>query len=247
MNWFATNFISAFLLPPLNLLVLGVVGTLLLKRRPKLGRRLIAPSLTLLYALSTPVCAERLLGLLERHANLAPKLDQNVGAIVVLGGGTYYNAPEYGGDTVNILALERLRYGARLYRATGKPLLVTGGSPEGGAAEGTLMKTALEQDFRVPVRWAETASLNTRENAIFSARMLKQSGVDTIYLVTQAWHMPRAQREFERAGLKVIPAGTGFTTHKELAAMDFLPKAKDLLKSYYALHEGIGWVWYSLQ
>lgn len=246
MNWFATNFISAFLLPPLNLLVLVAVGTLLLRRRPQLGRRLIALSLTLLYALSTPVCAERLLGLLERHAGPA-KLNQNVGAIVVLGGGTYYNAPEYGGDTVNILALERLRYGARLYRVTGKPLLVTGGSPDGGVAEGTLMKEALEQDFRVPVCWVETASLNTRENAIFSARILKQSGVNTIYLVTQAWHMPRAQREFERAGLKVIPAGTGFTTHKELGATDFLPKAKDLLKSYYALHEGIGWVWYSLQ
>ena len=246
MNWFATNFISAFLLPPLNLLVLSVVGTLLLGRRPRLGRGLIALSLTLLYALSTPVCADRLLGLLERHAGPA-KLGQNAGAIVVLGGGTYSNAPEYGGDTVSILALERLRYGARLYRETGKPLLVTGGSPEGGAAEGALMKNTLEQDFRVPVRWTETASLNTRENAIFSARMLKQSGINTIYLVTQAWHMPRARREFERAGLRVIPAGTGFTTHKELGTMDFLPRAKDLLKSYYAIHEGIGWVWYSLQ
>jgi uncharacterized SAM-binding protein YcdF (DUF218 family) len=246
VNWLATNFISAFLLPPLNLLVLSLCGTLLLRRRPRLGRGLIALSLTLLYVLSTPVCADRLLGLLERHAGPA-KLDQSAGAIVVLGGGTYYDAPEYGGDTVSVLALERLRYGARLYRETGKPLLVTGGSPEGGAAEGTLMKNALEQDFRVPVRWAETASLNTRENAIFSARILKQSGVNTIYLVTQAWHMPRAQREFERAGLKVIAAGTGFTTHKELGAMDFLPKAKDLLKSYYAIHEGIGWAWYSLQ
>lgn len=246
MNWFATNFVSAFLLPPLNLLALAVAGTLLLRRRPRRGRALIALALALLYILSTPVFAERLLGILERHASPV-KLDRSAGAIVVLGGGIYYNAPEYGGDTVNILALERLRYGARLYRETRKPLLVTGGNPEGKIAEGTLMKETLERDFRVPVRWAETASLNTRENAIFSARILKRSGVNTIYLVTQAWHMPRARREFERAGLRVIPAGTGFTTHKKLGAMDFVPKAKDMLKSYYAIHEGIGWVWYSLR
>jgi uncharacterized SAM-binding protein YcdF (DUF218 family) len=246
VSWFATNFIiSSFLLPPLNLLVLSIAGTLLLRRRPRLGRGLIALSLALLYVLSTPFCAERLLGMLERHAGPA-KLERKAGAIVVLGGGTYYDAPEYGGDTVSILALERLRYGARLYRKTGKPLLVTGGSPDGGIAEGTLMKETLEQDFGVPVRWAETASLTTHENAMFSARILRQSGVDTIYLVTQAWHMPRAQREFERAGLKVIPAGTGFTTHKEVRAMDFIPKAKDLLKSYYAMHEAIGLVWYLL-
>ena len=32
MSWFATNLISVFLLPPLNLILLGATGILLLKR-----------------------------------------------------------------------------------------------------------------------------------------------------------------------------------------------------------------------
>lgn len=246
MSWFATNFISAFLLPPLNLLLLGGAGAFLCKRRPHLGRSLVILSLASLYVLSTPLCATYLLGLLERPPSRPFVLAQGGDAIVVLGAGTYFNAPEYGADTVSAMSLERLRYAARLQHATAKPLLVTGGSPAGGTAEGVLMKAALEQDFRVPVRWAETASDNTRENAVFSASILKQSGVNTIYLVTHAWHMPRAQREFERSGLKVIPAATSFTSRRELGAMDFLPGARGLLQSYFAMHEAIGLAWYSL-
>jgi uncharacterized SAM-binding protein YcdF (DUF218 family) len=247
LNWFATNFISAFLLPPLNLLLLGGVGAFLCNRRPQLGRALVVLSLASLFVLSTPDCATYLLGLLERPPGRASIPEQGADAIVVLGAGTYFNAPEYGADTVNSLSLERLRYAARLQRETGKPLLVTGGSPAGGTAEGVLMKTALERDFRVPVQWSETASDNTRENAVFSARILKQSGVDTIYLVTHAWHMPRAQREFEHAAMKVIPTATGFTSRRDLHAMDFLPSAKGMLQSHFAMHEAIGLAWYSLR
>ena len=38
-------------------------------------------------------------------------------AIVVLGGGTYFNVVEYGSDTVNRYSLERIRYAARLHQA----------------------------------------------------------------------------------------------------------------------------------
>ena len=47
----------------------------------------------------------------------------------MLGGGVDYGAPEYGGNTVVSSTLVRLRYAARLYRATGKPVLVSGGDP----------------------------------------------------------------------------------------------------------------------
>ncbi len=247
MGWFAVKFVSAFLLPPLDLLLLGSVGLLMLRPRPRLGKGLIATALALLYLLSTAVVADRLLGALETRPALPAAPTDNVGAIVVLGAGTYFSAPEYGGDTVNRLALERLRYAARLYRSTGKPILVTGGNPAGGTPEGLLMKRALEDDFRVPVRWTETAARDTDENARFSYRILKQAGIRRIYLVTHAWHMPRAARAFEKAGFDVVPAPTGFTTRGRTGALDFLPRAKDLLKSYYALHEAIGMLWYRMR
>ena len=93
-------------------------------------------------------------------------------AIIILGAETYFNAPEYGGDTVNQFALERLRYGAHLFQRTGKPVLVSGGNPAGGDAEGKLMREVLMQDFSVPVRWAEVRSENTLENARLSFDIL---------------------------------------------------------------------------
>ena len=80
-------------------------------------------------------------------------------AIVILGGGTYFEAPEYGDHTVNRYGLERIRYGAYLHRYTRKPILVTGGDLLGiGSSEAGQMKSVLENEFQVPVKWTEDAS-----------------------------------------------------------------------------------------
>ena len=245
MNWYTVNVVSAFLLPPLNFLLVGVGGVLALKSRPRLGRTLIVSAFGLLYILSTPYFSSKLLRLLESAPALT-SFRHDAGAIVVIGAGTYFNAPEYGGDTVNQFALERLRYGARLHTRTGIPLLVSGGNPAGGEAEATLMKKVLEEDFKTGVKWVEPYSNNTNENAKFSYRMLKAAGVTRIYLVTQAWHMPRAAAAFRQAGFYVIPAPTGFTTTRTTSAMSFLPGAKGLLNSSLAMHEWLGMAWYRL-
>ncbi|MEW5943769.1 MAG: YdcF family protein [Pseudomonadota bacterium] len=248
MNWLFTNLFAAFLLPPLNFLLLGVAGLMLLKRRPRLGRGLIAAMLALLWIFSMPAVGGRLLAYLERDANTPPDRLRDAQLIVVLGGGTYFNAPEYGGDTVSALALERLRLAATLHRRTGLPLLVTGGNPDGGKfPEGVLMKRALEESFGVPVRWVEAASDNTWQNAFNSRKLLPSTEVKTVVLVTHAWHMPRARRVFERAGFRVLPAGTGFHAGGKPTVLDFLPSATGLKNSSLFLHEAIGLLAYELK
>ena len=107
--------------------------------------------------------------------------------IVVLGGGTYFNAVEYGGDTVSRYSLERIRYAAHLYQLTGKWILVTGGAPLGNiSSEAEQMKSVLENEFRTPVKWVEGNSNNTRENAYKSYETLKKDGITHIMLVTHA-------------------------------------------------------------
>lgn len=246
MNWFATNLTSAFLLPPFNLVLLGAAGFLLLKTRPGLGRCLVATMLALLYLQSIPIVADTLLQELETRPgrNLA---DTDIEAIVVLGGGTYYNAPEYGYDTVGRYSLERIRYAARLHRITGRPLLATGGAPRGNSSsEAAQMKTVLEKEFQVPVKWIEGASRNTRENAYKTFAILKGDGISRIALVTHAWHMPRAAREFEQAGFKVIPASTAYTTRYKTDIFAFIPATGALQRSSLFFHEVIGLLWYRL-
>ena len=124
---------------------------------------------------------------------------------------------------------------------------MTGGGPEGEIAEGPLMRATLEQEFGVPVAWVEDRSLNTRENARFSAPLLKAAGVRRIYLVSHAWHLPRAIPEFEREGFAVVPVGTGFQPSGSPELFDFLPNASALMSSYYACHEWVGVVWYRVR
>jgi len=248
MSWFLTNLISTILLPPLNLLLVAALGLWLWNRRPRIARLLLTASFTLLWLLSTPYFAEALLHELEGEPHVTDTRKPLADAIVVLGGGTYFRAPEYGEDTVNKDTLERLRFAARLQRETGKPILVTGGMPLGNnRSEAEQMKEVLEQEFKVPVQWVEGASDNTLQNAMLSRKLLENAGIERIYLVTHAWHMPRAVLAFQAAGFQVIPAATGYTTRYRTDLLAFVPNAYALRDSRIFMHELIGMFWYQLK
>lgn len=247
MEWLITKAIGALLSPLGIVLIILLVAVLVAWRRPLVAWRPVALALIVLYPLSTPFVANQLLWWIE-PAVPNPAADRSGLAIVVLGGGTYFNAPEYGGDTVKARTLARLRYAAHLYRTLKKPVLVTGGAPERSPVpEGDLMKQVMERDFGVPVQWVEKSSNNTWENAQLSQRMLKPAGIDRIYLVTHAWHMRRARVAFEHAGFTVIPAPTGYTTSFRPTLIDFLPDAPALDDSGRFFREGIGIGWYRLR
>lgn len=249
MSWFITNFIAAFLLPPFSLLLILALGIFLLYRRRKYAKPLILAAFGLLWLASTPYFAESGLHLLEARTAALEKPLQNANAIVILGGGTYFHAPEYAGqDTIGEAALVRLRYGAKLQRETGKPILVTGGKPLGNSvSEAQQMRASLEQDFQVPVRWIEDASDNTFENARYSFQTLQKAGIKKIYLVTHAWHMPRSADVFRRAGFEVVEAPTAFTTRYRTDLFAFLPNAGALGDSQIFAHEVIGLLWYRVR
>lgn len=243
----STALIAAFLSPPLAPLLAALVGYALLNSRPGAGRALIVLGWGSLALLATPLVGAALLWLLETPGE--DPLRYPADAIVVLGAGTYVNAPEYNGDTVTRRALERLRYAAQLHRNNGKPVLVSGGNPAGNTtAEATQMKAVLQDEWRIPVAWSEDTSANTLENARNSFAILNAAGIRRIYLVTHAWHMPRARFAFEHAGFTVVPAPTGFTTHKpDLQAL--LPNSEGLLRSSIFCREvlGLAWYWYHLK
>lgn len=248
MLFFAKKLLAALILPPSGPLLLALAGLWLARAQTRRwrsgGLAVVALSLLALAALSIPTVGNALLASLERHPAATPDALREARAIVVLGGGNYYAAPEYGEDTVSAATLERLRYAARLARSTGLPLLVTGGAPFGGTPEGAMMKSVLEQEFGVAVRWAETASRDTAENAHNSAALLSAAGITRVALVSHAWHLPRAVPLFERAGLTVVPAPTVFTTASPSALERWLPG--DLRKARTALNEYLGIALHSL-
>jgi uncharacterized SAM-binding protein YcdF (DUF218 family) len=232
--------LAALILPPTGPLLLAAAGLWLSRHRPRTGHFLVALGLGTLLLLSTPWIGNELLRSLYDTPPPAPEQIAKSEAIIILGGGSYRNPPEYDGDTVSEVGLERLRYGARLARQTGLPIGVTGGAPMGGTPEAESMREVLETDFRVAARWVEAASLDTRENAAFLAPILKQAGVTRIVLVTHAWHMRRAQALFENQGLVVVPAPTRYAPPIQDGILPWLPNAGGLKNSQIALREWLG-------
>lgn len=234
--------VALTLLPPLSPLLVIACGLLLVRRHKRTGQLTAWLGLTLALFFSAPTSVGWLARGLETAPPLTAQAAQRGQAIVILGAGKRRHAPEFGGETVNRLALERLRYGAKLARETGLPVLVTGGAPTGDAPEAELMKTTLESDFGVPVRWAERTSRDTRQNAELSAIHLHAAGIQRILLVTHAAHMPRAQAEFEAQGFEAIPAPTAWLSGPDASdqVLSLMPGANSAYVGWFAAHEWLG-------
>ena len=252
VEFVAGKILAAALLPPGGNLVVAASGVVLLLRWRRLGVTLVVLALASLYLFSAPAVAALLIRDLQIHPALtAARLEQITdAAIVILGAGRSVSAPEYGADTVSDLGLARLRYGARLYRASRLPILLSGGSPYGEeASEARLMAEVLTADFGVQPRWLEQRSRNTAENGLYTSALLAEHGIERVVVVTHAWHMRRALAAFVRTGLEVIPAPTGFVAAPVdgAKALAWLPSAAALRMSAWAWHEHLGRWWYRIR
>jgi uncharacterized SAM-binding protein YcdF (DUF218 family) len=229
--------LAALVLPPTGPLLLAVIGLFLLRGRPRLGRTFLWLGVVGLLLLSLPVVSHALLRLADPGVPLDPARARDAQAIVILGGGTRRNAPEYGGDTLGRLTLERVRYGALLARQTKLPVLVTGSTSEAVA-----MKQALENELGVAVKWTEGRSRDTAGNARHSAAILLPAGIRRVLLVGHGFDMRRAVAEFGSAGLQPTPAPTVIVADKFDfdEAVELLPTMVALQGSYYAIYELLG-------
>src|SRR5262245_7627605 len=99
MSWVIRRFVSSVLLLPLNILIVLGVGILLLRRAPRLGRRLIIVAWVSLWLLSTPFVSLFLQQSLQTVPALSlDRIPDGGQAIIVLGSGSYCRAPEYRGS-----------------------------------------------------------------------------------------------------------------------------------------------------
>lgn len=245
--------ITRLIMPPGCLVIALLVGLCAWRRWPRLAVTLIASSALALYLLSTPLVAGRLANTLE----VDPAVDAlqvaafGAEAIVVLGGGRRLHAPEFDGPTVSTHALARLRYAAHLQRTTGLPIAVTGGTVMRPALpEAELMAKVLKEDFQQPVRWVETASRNTAQNATGIRALLQPEGIRRVVVLSHATHLPRAVQMFRDQGFEVLPAPTAFIGDPDPGSVligDLLPSAEALLHTRLALHEHLGLLWYRLR
>lgn len=228
------------LLPPLGLvLLLAYLAMIGAGWRRRLVAGLIA---CLLIAGHLPIVADGLSAVPALLTSVPPAASPQ--AIVVPSLGYQDDGMERG---VDALTLERLAKAADLARATGLPILVSGGRDGvDGPALGELMAQRLMFQFEIREPWIEAKAVNTAENAAFSAEILKGRGVSAAYLVTQDWHMARAQLAYAAYGIATTPAAISTGSGNGPSKARWMPSLGAGSRSAWAIHEIVGLLWYRL-
>ncbi len=242
--------VATLLLSPLGtaFCLIGLAMLLVWHRRLRSSKVFGVLALVWLWFWSMPVASHWLTSQIEGQFSQVPMASvPHAQAIVVLGGTV---TPPSGTSTeINLGRAGRVWYAARLFHADKAPLVLLsgGGDLERQAFSEARAMAIFMHDLGVPTQAIvlEETSRNTRENAAFSAALLKGRGIDNILLVTSALHMPRALALFKAQGLEVTPAPTDFEAGQEPphGLLAWLPDAGALNGSALAMKELVGlWV-----
>lgn len=229
-------------------------GVLRWRCRRRWSDRLVWAGVGVVVFFSNPGVAGVLLGSLENDFELvAPQDAPRVDAIVVLGGVTAAPIPPR--RTVEVHdSFDRLLHGLRLWKAGRAPVLVLSGGVitylVGSDVPEADRLATLAAEYGVPRQalLLERTSRNTRENAVHTARLLADRGLERVLLVTSASHMRRAYGAFRAAGVEAIPAPTDIqVVPRPWSPARLLPDTEALRASSRAIKEYVGLLAYWLR
>ena len=207
------------------------------------------------YLLSNTFVANFLLKPLEQSYNKPLKIQKNVNAVIVLGGGNIIGSANL---PLTNDAYKRAIFGIMIGKSQNLPVLFSGGGLSKKHRESDAFLTCakeLEKPFGIDIKISknldtkrfsllvESKSLDTFQNAKFTKEKFRKKGIDkpVIYLVTSAYHMKRAVMLYRHFGFKVIPSATDFKiSHRDSNIWDYFPKMNAFRKSFVALHEYFG-------
>ena len=194
------------------------------------------------YLLCTGFVAEKFLGALE--SAYEPPGNPTGDVIIMLGGGAMPDVPDVDGEGALCSApANRLLTAVRLQRKLNLPVIVSGGQvyADSGAeaviAKRMLISLGVPEDKII----LEDKSVNTSQNAAFTAEILREKNFATPILVTSAFHMRRAVLNFEKAGVKVAPYPADYMVSKRpvFHYTKLRPQTEALLANVTVLQESL--------
>lgn len=225
-----------------------VVGLVIRRRWP------VITSLVILYVTSLPLVGVTLMKQLESHypftdLSKVPPSD----AIVVLGG--VLGPLPSPGQFVNLSeANERIEAGIRLMLSQkGRWLIFTGGRipwVKQERSEGEYLRDiAIHRGVSSDNVLVTEEVGNTQDEARVIAEWMHKRNWKQILLITSAWHMPRAARQFRRAGVRFLPVTVDYQTGKEhtFTLLDLLPSSYGLRLTDTVIREWYGIAYYALR
>jgi uncharacterized SAM-binding protein YcdF (DUF218 family) len=173
-------------------------------------------------------------------------------AVVLLGGFLDARASANAGEPAWQEGVERLLVTYDLLRTDhAKKVIVSTGDVDSVGVTWTEANAVAKQlkswgidEARIIV---EDKSRNTRENALFSADIVRAQGLSKLVLVTSAFHMKRALGCFEAVGLHPDTRPTDFRAYASGQHLSWLPRATFLAVSTSAIREHVGRIVYRLR
>jgi uncharacterized SAM-binding protein YcdF (DUF218 family) len=248
--------IQVFLQPfTLTVLLLGIALANLWRKRRETRRRLLLVTCgyLLLFLLSLRVVSYGLVAPLEWQYPPLRQRPYDTQAIVVLSSYVHASDARRVRPELDEYATRRCLVAAELYR-TGPacPILVTGYGKDDGVAGPTCSDAMRDLLLQLGVRagdiLVENHSQNTYENAVESRKLLAARGLERIVLVTDANHLPRGVRCFQKQGLDVTPCGSLYRgTYLNGTWEEWVPDVRSVRDCELACHEWLGMVWYWLR
>lgn len=209
--------------------------------------------LALLFIFTNEFLVNEMLLWWERPATPLTELHGNYDVAVVLTG--MANSIAEPKDRVHLTqAADRIMHTVWLYRqGRVRHILISGGSGSLVAheAEALQLRELLTQTCLVPdsVITLDTLSRNTRENALFSAKILQNKFPNQKYLlVTSAFHMRRSEGCFRKVGVDFTPFSTDIRAVPRRFTPDawLVPSENALGKWHTIIHEITGYLTYKI-
>ncbi len=238
---------------PLPLIFMALMYCLITKNRTR-SRRVMLISMIFLYVASNQIVVNQIVKWWEGDFVKQSVIVKDYEVGVVLTGGM---SKAYDPATQHVWvgrAFDRTAQAFQLYKSGKiKKILISGGqgSFRGNitSREGQEMAVFLTNaGVRAEDIILEGKSLNTRENAKFSAQILQnQFHTKDCILITSAFHLPRAMGCFKKVGINALPFPAHFMQEKTVFWFDqLLPNEEALFYFYVVFHEMLGVVVYKV-
>jgi uncharacterized SAM-binding protein YcdF (DUF218 family) len=235
-------------------MVLMFLGRPRKRRMPRWRRACPWIAIALLFLLSIEPVANALLRTLEIPDESTMRSDATYDTVVLLGGVVDEAGTEGSGQPSYNDNVERLLVTFDLLRTNkARTVIITGGV--GGLIEMSTVNEARTLADQLAL-WGiareriilEGEARNTRENATFSAKIIRELGFAKVLLVTSAFHMKRAAGCFRAENLDFDTLAVDHRTYDPARRSGrWLPQASHFLMSSAAIREQFGRLIYRLR
>jgi uncharacterized SAM-binding protein YcdF (DUF218 family) len=240
---YVIKFLYTLLFPPGIFIILALLLSIWIYRKARREALLLIILSVCLYLLSTPLCGEGLMHSLETAYK--PPVKPAGDVLVMLTGGATSDTPSPAGvGHPSSTTAGRILTTAELYRKLHIPILISGGKvmPDSGNEARISKQNLLALGIPANQILLDDTSLNTTQNAEHSKLLMKKYGFSRPIVVTSAFHMERAVKNFQKLNVSVTPYPTDYITskHPGFSVSKIEPSSAGLYLTSMACKEYLG-------